>query len=211
MNDLTQKLLIGILTPLALATLYWLGRRVNQKFIKPLTEVAELNKGFATLTNDVALIKKEVQSNSGQSLKDLCASTSDTVSVLDARQRGLMATLASAMFEADPNFNWTEGNISLERLTGYGFSRLAHKGWISRIHDDDRNDVMREIAFAVADKRTAAISFRMVTSSDVIVPVRLDASPVFAKSPPDKVLCWSGLLTKESEDRRTIDERRHGS
>lgn len=197
MHDIAQKVLIAVASSMTLALVYW----INRKFVTPLTRVA-------SLIDDVAAIKKEVQSNSGQSLKDLCVATSDSMAIVEARQRGLMATMASAMFEADAHFNWTDGNMSVERLTGYGFPHLAHRRWISGIHDDDRSDVMREIEFAVADQRTVSISFRFVSSAGAVIPVRLEAMPIFSKSVPSKVLCWSGSLLKESDDRRVV-ERRH--
>lgn len=201
MDDILQKIAIGVGTAAGISLVLWLAPRVVKQ-----------SRRVMTLLDDVAFIKKEVQSNHGESLKDHVTKISESIAMVEARQRGLVASMARAMFETDSEFNWTEGNVSVERLTGYGFTHLERRRWLARVHDDDRSDVMHEVQCAVADKRAASIAFRFVPSSGDVVPVRMHADPVFSPVVENKVICWTGSLTKDGPDideRRSIEERRH--
>lgn len=205
MNDIAQKILIGVATSLGIALVVAFYRKV-------ITPSVQFVRRFANLLDDVGLIRAEMITNGGKSLKDRVNDIGQTVteignslSLLEARQRGLIASLPRPTFEADSNLNWTEVNHSMERLTGLGLSQLVRKRWYSVIHDDDRSPVITELEHAIRDKRNVGISFRIVTDSGV-VPVRLDAKPTFARASTESIICWTGWITRD-EDRR-VEERR---
>jgi PAS domain S-box-containing protein len=131
---------------------------------------------------------------------------SDNVSLLEARQRGLLSALPRAVFETDDKFNWIDANLAMERLTGKGWANLELRRWVASIHEEDRPDVMMELHNAVEDKRGVNISFRFRTDSGVI-PVSMDAIPIFSRVKPNTVICWSGSM-KTDDDQRMAERRR---
>lgn len=195
MDSIPVQVVVGVLTALLSATAFWVHRR----YLKPLAALPKLQA-------DVAKIKAEVQTNGGSSLKDGVNAIRDELAMVDARQRGVLSRASGATFETDSLFNWTDANLAMERLTGVGFARLERLRWISRIHDDDRARVMEEISYAVKDKRAATTSFRFITDAGD-TNVHLEATPVFSRSKPNDVLCWSGIMTpvfdRRQEERRT--------
>jgi PAS domain S-box-containing protein len=197
----------GLVTSVGAALLIYIGKRVYN---------LELWDRLSTLLEDVKQIKKEVSFNSGESLKDVVTNQatqlnniSENLVRLDARQRGFIGSIARATFEADSTFSWTEGNPSIERLTGYGFTHLERRRWLSHVHDEDRGTVVREITSALADGREIQISFRFVRNGDGnIVPLRLVATPVFSPVKRSEILCWTGHLTREDDSDGKMLERR---
>lgn len=216
MNDVAQKIMIGIGTGTGVGLLGWLAKR----YLKPM---GVFFAALSTLMDDVSTIKSEVLSNGGGSLKDTVVAIGDSMAIVEARQRGLISTLARATFETDSSFNWTEGNMAVERLTGYGFSHLERRQWKSRIHEDDRQAVMDEIGHAVKDKRAATVSFRFVNQQGEDIPVRLEATPTFSRTKKTgedgpAVICWFGSLERtgpmDGDQRhgdRRHDERRQSA
>lgn len=198
MNDLTQKILIGVATAIGIAVVLKLYRGV---FVPAVSFVRMLS----TIGDDVAAIKAEVMTNGGGSLKDEVKSTNQMMARLEARQRGLIAALPRATFETDEEFNWIESNHAMERLTGVGWQQLSWRGWKTLIHEDDRVNVMNEINHAVKDKRGLSLTFQMETDQGAF-DVRLEAMPTFEKPKMDQVLCWTGWIAKV--DDRRVDERR---
>lgn len=197
-DEVTQKIIVGVVSAVALAALVIAYRKML------LPTVAFL-RCLPTVVVDVAFIKSELNTNGGLSLKDRVNDISDSVTLLEARQRGLIAALPRATFETDDQFNWIEGNHALERLTGHGFAHLARKRWVTIIHEDDRASVMEEIAHAVKDRRGLSLNFHISTET-VDMDVHMEAKPTFSKGASDLVLCWTGWIAK-SDDRR-VDERR---
>lgn len=196
--DLLHKAIPGIISALVLAVIYWLQRRYGKRTWKFMY-------GVASLIENVEFIKAELLSNGGRSLKDLVKQNTRDLAIVEARQRGMISAIPRPIFETDCEFNWIDANLSMERMTGQGFSQLAKKRWVSLVHDEDRTAVQAEIAFAVRDRRPAAISFRL-TTEDGVAFVRMDATPVFDRTIPETPICWTGTLTKQ--DDRRVDERR---
>lgn len=207
MNDVARNILGSVGATVLAALIFWAVR--NRK------AAVVWVRGVGSIVDDVALIKAEVLTNGGKSLKDKVVAIGDAMSVMEARQRGLISTLARATFETDANFNWTEGNMAVERLTGYGFAHLARRQWKSFVHEDDRPAVMDEIAHAVKDKRAATISFRFVNPQNEEVPVRLEAKPTFSHMNGSEdgpaVIRWFGWLERTGPmdaDQRVHQDRR---
>jgi PAS domain S-box-containing protein len=201
-NDVTQKILIGIVTAIGIAAARHLYLRVDKFYrLKWLPSWTV----FTTIGKDVALIKAEVMTNGGGSLKDRVTDMQTSLTVLEARQRGLIAALPRATFETDDEFRWMEGNHAMERLFGLGFTHLSRHGWKSWIHEADRALVMEEIHHAVKDRRGVGTSFRIVTEQGEC-HVHMEATPTLERPKMDRVLCWTGWIAKV--DDRRLDERR---
>jgi PAS domain-containing protein len=199
MTDFWQKLLLGLATPLALAAVWWMYRNWALPFAWFVRELSGLSK-------DVKFIKAELQSNGGGSLKDRVTGIDDKLTVMEGRQRGLIAALPRPTFEADGAFNWTECNVALERLAGVGIQGLIRRRWVSLIHGEDRSDAMDELSRSVADKRNIDISFRIASGIGEPVHVRMEASPIMSRGQPEQIICWTGSLMKV--DDRRVEERR---
>jgi len=230
MHPVTQGITIAVGSALSLylARLFWkkilvpAGEVVGNlpKLMEGIdsirTRVEENSRKIVAFASDLTAIKSEVQANSGKSLKDQVHETkrqteamSDSLVLMEARQRGLIGSIARATFEADFAFAWTDGNVSVERLTGYGFTHLERRKWLSFVHDEDRNIVNQEIVSALADGREVQVAFRFFQNGGNMVRLRMTATPAFSKVKRDVVLCWTGTLFREDEDveRRTSERR----
>lgn len=192
---------IGSLIVMLLLSIWWLKRRVIEPLLDLYAHMGPLVSDVAKVLEMVNTIRSEVQTNGGLSLKDFVLRLSDVVVVIDARQRGLMATQARPTFEADPHFNITWVNRSLEVLTTYGLEHLANRGWVSHIHEEDRDEVMTELQHARKPRaRSASASFRFVTdvANKRLIRVRLEATPIFHHDPKkaNEVVKWFGSLVE---------------
>lgn len=197
-QEIAVKVLIAIATTIGVTAIYFANRKL-------FTPVVMFLRSLPGVVDDVKVIKSELTFNGGRSLKDYVGEMSQQLSMVEARQRGLIAALPRPTFETDCSFNWVNVNPAMERLTGLGFSSLKRKRWQSMIHEEERGHVSAEIDQAVKDKRGAMASFRFMVDGQPVW-VRLDAIPVFSRLAPDTVTCWSGSLTK-IDDRR-VEERR---
>ncbi len=206
MNDIASKVLVGIGVTVGVAIIFWLYRQYG-------VPLGTFLGSLGSLVSDVATIKCEVQTNGGKSLKDRVVGIGNSLAIVEARQRGLVATQSRAIFETDAMFNWIDTNMAVERLTGYGSAHLERRRWISHIHEHDRDSVMAEIIHAISDKRVANASFRFIHSTGEAMTVRLEATPIFSpviydtdNGPP--VLSWFGSLARTGPQTNVDDNQR---
>lgn len=195
-QDIVVKVSVAVLSAVLIAVIWWAKRKLLQPLIDLYAHLGPLLLDVAELRQLVKAIKAEVETNGGQSLKDKVHRICDTIERIDARQRGLIATQARATFEADPEFNWTLVNRSLEILTTFGLAHLQKRRWVARIHEDDRDDVMDEVHHARRDGRAMSATFRFVTDGEqkTVIAVQLEATPIYSEEHPDKIRIWSGSL-----------------
>jgi hypothetical protein len=91
-------------------------------------------------------------------------------------------------------------------LTGKSFGNLELRRWVASIYEEDRAEVMTELHHAVEDRRGVSISFRFRTD-DGVIPVSMEATPIFSRVKPNTVICWSGSM-KTEDDQRMAERRR---
>jgi PAS domain S-box-containing protein len=92
----------------------------------------------------------------------------------EARLRALIDNVPGAIYRCSNDADWTMELISeeIERISGYpavDFIQNACRSFASVIHPDDRDDVARAIADAIADERPFALEYRIVRADGGVV------------------------------------------
>lgn len=144
------SLIFSIIATL-LAALTWL----YNKTIKPITLMIESHD---RLLHNVEAIKKEVQTNTGSSLKDaiydlksMCQRMEDRQIILDNRSRAILYGLNEAVFETDEKGNIVWANENFYKKLGK--SDLIGLDWISYIDEVYRDSFLHEFQLCLNQNR----------------------------------------------------------
>jgi PAS domain S-box-containing protein len=105
-----------------------------------------------------ALVHVEVMAtalgpNGGKSLADAIRRLEESQKRSVARASAVIYATGQAVWEADSAGHFLEVNRAFEQLTGAGSDDVAGRQWISLLHPDCRDRVVREWFHAVADRR----------------------------------------------------------
>lgn len=144
--------------------LTWLARR----------KLLESVKGFE-LT--LAQIAAELRTNGGSSLKDLIITIDRRVEHIQARVRHQDETSRIAIFELDSNGDLKFANGAFREMVNADEQELTYRKYISRVHQDDRTRLLREVHEAIENAMPldSMVKFRFDEKS--FISVRLQATP----------------------------------
>ena len=142
--------------------------------IKP---ILALIKEHQTVVSSIEIIKKEVTTNGGSSIKDALGSLKRTCERIELRQKLIeeRSKLAlhyhnEALFEIDRNGNLVWTNEKFYQITGENQVDLQGKNWINYVQEGDREKFERELKnclsscrkFELETKSTEGISVKFV-------------------------------------------------
>jgi len=138
---------IGLLIPI-LGSLFGVLVFIHKKIFKPLIQAFQ---DHSNLIKSVEIIKSEVIPNGGGSLKDSVNSLKITCERMEKRQKVIeQRTKAGlhyhdqALFEVDKNGNLIWINEKFYEVTGKTQSDMEGYDWITYIHDEEREDFLKE-------------------------------------------------------------------
>lgn len=161
--------------------------KYSYSFIK---DVIKMFKKLSQALDILEKIKNEVGTNGGKSLKD-------TVCRIERRQviqqgfiRHILNNQVQGAFEADVNGNYVWVNPTYLDVTGQQLENVINNGWISYIHNEDRNRVQEEWDDSISKQREFNIDCRLVCEEGIITPVRFKANPIRDES--ERVIGYLG-------------------
>jgi PAS domain-containing protein len=99
------------------------------------------------------LIFKELQPNSGASLKDAVNQIRNTVHTIEKRQRAWLSYEDQGIFETDDVGRLIWCNRAYLRMLNATFEQVSGNGWKNFIHPDNKELVFKEWTAAIIDKR----------------------------------------------------------
>ena len=142
-NDISILLggIIGILTFLAF---------VWGKIIKPSIDLLDSHNH---VLKSIEIIKKEVITNGGSSIKDAVNGLVDTCNRIEKRQKVIEQRSRSALyhhseplFETDKHGNLIWINQKFSDITGQSLHDLEGYNWMTYIHEEDRESFIGEFS-----------------------------------------------------------------
>lgn len=119
----------------------------------------------------ISHIYDELTPNGGGSIKD-------AIQRIDALLMASMNLSGKAFWLSDPEGNCTFASLRLAQLMGGHPSQILGMGWVSFIDPADREECRKEWDAAVKDSRDFNYRVNYVTSTNKLVPVKIQAVPV---------------------------------
>lgn len=169
MNTIIEYLdIMGIIAAaIAIPITFW------RKMIVPI------NKMFAShekLINTVQQIKSEIVTNGGKSIKDTvnglkktCENIEKRQRVIDQRTRASLHYLDAGLFETDKTGKLIWTNEAFYKITGQTQTDMEGYDWLSFIHEDEREQVIKEFSSCLKMSRKFYVETKTVKGTDVIL------------------------------------------
>lgn len=107
-------------------------------------------------------VKYQVTKNDGGSLLDAITRIETSVAGLTAVHEATQQLSQNPIFKADRNGECIWVNTAYTLITGKSIEDLKGHGWISLVHDEDREIVRREWDAAVKDIRRFELPYKVV-------------------------------------------------
>jgi len=177
-NFLTNHIgdLAGFFT--SIGAIYYFICRAMKK-LEPYTNMTE---SISLINEDIKDIKKELTSNSGSSLKDLVftikadvKSNTDLTTTILNRQRWMLDNRSEPIFEANKDGKFTWVNDSFIKLTDRGLKDLKGHNWVNVLHEDSRNNILKDWFLAVENKRNFEHSVEIVDGKNNVYDAKIVA------------------------------------
>lgn len=150
---------------------------IYQKVIKPILNFINEHQN---VVSSIEVIKKEVSTNGGCSIKDAVTSLKNTCDRIELRQKTIeeRSKLAlhfhnEALFEIDKDGNLVWTNEKFYQMTGENQTDLQGLNWISYIQEGDREKFEEELKRCLKSCR----KFELETKSTEGIPVRFTGFP----------------------------------
>jgi PAS domain-containing protein len=129
-------------------------------FGKMPSRVSSLSDATAGLCKRVHAIETELKPHGGSSLRDSLTRVEQMTISTRAHVRLSYQMNHTPTFEIGPDGAVTWVNRAYVEEYGLGLDDISGNKWLSTIHPDDRERVMREYAYIVSDKRQGSIKYR---------------------------------------------------
>jgi hypothetical protein len=133
-----------------------LGTMLSLAWVKLVKPLIDLLKNQEYFKDSVEQIRKELQTNGGNSLKDAVISLGDTCGRIETRQRIIeQRTKAAlhysniALFETDDDGRLIWNNMHLCDLTSNEVKSLEGYDWVNCIDEEEREEVLTEFLSCV--------------------------------------------------------------
>ncbi len=121
-----------------------------------------------------AIIKKELTTNGGSSIKDAVKRIEINNIIINAKCTGI----DKPTWEADAQGNCIWINTSLMQILGYDINTLKDSGWLSIIDSNDVSRVRDEWRRAVEEERMFHCVYTIVRSDYTRIPIFNHATPI---------------------------------
>lgn len=125
------------------------------------------------------IIKKELNTNGGLSLKDAINRIELRLSLQDGKHKATLSLLDSPIWESDEDGNYIWVNRAYRRITGYDIDSVKDMGWISIIAPEHREAVSEEWESSVKDHRHFSLTYNIVTSFGKVLSVDVEGYPIY--------------------------------
>ena len=141
--------------------------------------IVPINKLFASneeLIETVKQIKSEVVCNGGKSIKDTvnglkrtCENIEKRQRIIDQRTRASLHYLDAGLFETDKTGKLIWTNEAFYRVTGQTQADMEGYDWLSFLHEDEREQVIKEFSSCLKMSRKFYVETKTVEEKEVIL------------------------------------------
>lgn len=155
MTDLSSNPIVVIISTVSAlvgvaGSVWFFLTYVRKRFVAPFCAAAASLLEAASM---VPIIKAQLFSNGGSSLRDAVDKIHGRLCVMEARERALIQEHDLAIFIADEEGKTTWVNRTYLRLFGVSVEESIGYGWKNVLHADERDAYAHEWRSAVADRR----------------------------------------------------------
>ena len=162
--------------------LYSGGRAVSgfvSDFGKMPARISGLSEATANLCKRIGAIEDELKPHGGTSLRDAIGRVEQMTIGTRAHVRLQYQMNHTPTFEiaADGKVTWV--NRAYVEEYGMGLEDISGNKWLSSIHPDDRERVMREYGHIIEDKRQGSIKYRAQFKSEPYREMDIIVYPIF--------------------------------
>lgn len=147
---------------------------------KVVVPILNLMEGHKEIVHSLEVIKKEVVTNGGKSLKDAVTSLKDTCErieitqkVLEQRSKLALNYHNEALFETDRRGNLVWTNEKFYQMTGESHTNLEGTNWINYVQEGDRDKFQQELKSCLETCR----KFELETKSTEGAPIKIVGYP----------------------------------
>lgn len=142
-----------------------------------------------------AIIKKELSTNGGSSLKDAINRIELKLALQDGKHKVTLSLLDVPIWESDENGNCLWVNRAYRRITGYDIDSVKDMGWVSIIASCDRERVSEEWESSVKDHRHFSLTYNILTPVGKVLSVDGEGYPIYLNdSSKNTVKGYIGVL-----------------
>jgi PAS domain S-box-containing protein len=168
-------------------------RKVLWPMLLRVHPIARWIADMADLPATVRLVRSELTTNGGASLKDAVLRMESTIALTEQRHIALVIDSPDAKFEADVNGDTRWVNRTYCRLTGQLPEQLTGSGWVNTVAPRDRDRVADEWECAVTEGREFSTAYLIERPDGERVHVR--CRTYVMRDCRGSVIGYSGTLT----------------
>jgi PAS domain S-box-containing protein len=150
-------------------------RDAYKKITHMSKQIADNYDGMEKALPAIMQIAEEFKPNHGSSLRDAINRIENTMCNLQASDHLLLNLSEIAHFQTDQNGNCIWANLAYCNLTALDLIDIKGHGWISVVHPEDRKVVTEEWERTIEEKRQFNMTYRYMTTSGKVFPVRVHA------------------------------------
>lgn len=148
-------------------------------FGKMPSRVSGLADATTSLCKRIHAIEVELKPNGGTSFRDAVTRVEQMTISTRAHVRLQYQMNHTPTFEIGPDGAVTWVNRAYVEEYGLGLDDISGNKWLSTIHPDDRERVMREYAYIVSDKRQGSIKYRAQFKNEPYREMDIIIYPIF--------------------------------
>lgn len=138
-------------------------------------------------------IFKELQPNSGSSLRDAINQMRNTLHTIEKRQRAWLSYEDQGIFETDADGRTIWTNRAYLKMLNVTFEETQGNGWKNFIHPANRERVIGEWNAAVADKRDCKMPIKYLSADNEEICATCEAFAI--KDDEGKLTGYVGVVT----------------
>lgn len=155
-------------------------------------------RDLSALSESIKRIEAELKYNGGSTIKDIASKIESRQAMQEHRLCYLLdGNLDVGIFETDETGSCIRVNTGYTILAGKTSEECLGNGWVSNIHHEDRDLVLKEWTSSVQQARPFYCKYRF-TNDGKPINVSCKASPVFSKG---KIIAWIGIIIREPSQR----------
>lgn len=153
----------------------WLVRPIRKFF----SNLANACNSLPEIQKELTVIKDELKPNGGMSLRDAVNRIERNLLIEKHARRAMTMAMDVAVFETDENGSCVWVNHMYKEITGLDAEQAKGLGWISSIHEMDRERVSEEWEDIVEQKRSFHMQYKMINiNSFKATNVKCDSFPI---------------------------------
>lgn len=173
--------------------LYMAYKKVKVTIMLRIAKKREFQEKLDTLVASVEKIHEQFRPNGGGSIFDKLNRIEKRLVVNEGRSLAMINERNIAYFESDSTGKCVWASLPYLDLIDRSLDDVVGLGWISTIHEEDREKVVKEWKEAIEQRREFSLSYRMVNRQGDAIKVSCHGTIV--RDSTGEAVAYTGTLT----------------